>query len=150
MKNPPEGYTSVTPHLSIDGCAKAIDFYKQALGAEEVARAPGSDGRLLHAEIQIGDARVMMSDVFPEYGGKPTVTTLHIFCNDADALYQRAIDAGATTVMPLWDSFWGHRYSQVRDPFGQTWAIATKVKDMTPEEMYAAQAAMEAGEKPPA
>ena len=75
MKNPPEGYTSVTPHLSIDGCAMAIDFYRRALGAEEVARAPAADGRLLHAEIQIGDARVMMSDVFPEMGGRPTATT---------------------------------------------------------------------------
>lgn len=153
MKNPPKGYTAVTPHLSIDGCGKAIDFYKQALGAEELSRSPGPDGRLWHAEIQIGDARVMMSDVFPEMGGKPSVTTLHVFCDDADALYKRALDAGASGKMPPNDAFWGQRYSQILDPFGMTWAIATHIKDMTPDEMRKAgeeaMAQMGPKDKPP-
>lgn len=135
MKNPPRGYHSVTPHLSIVGAAKAIDFYKRALGAEELARAPSPDGRLLHAEIQIGDSRVMLSDVFPEFGGSATASTLHIYVDDADALWKRATEAGASVEMPIGDAFWGDRYGTVRDPFGQRWAIASKQKDMTQEEM---------------
>lgn len=135
MKNPPNGYGSVTAHLNIDGAAKAIDFYKRAFGAEEVGRAPGPDGRLMHAEVKIGDTRIMLSDVFPEWGGAPSRSTLHIYCDDADTLWKRATAAGATVVMPLADMFWGDRYGTVDDPFGQRWAIATKVKDLSPAEL---------------
>jgi uncharacterized glyoxalase superfamily protein PhnB len=149
MKNPPNGYGSVTAHLNIDGAGKAIDFYKRAFGAEEVGRAPSPDGRLLHAEIKIGDTRVMLSDVFPEYGGKPSRSTLHIYCDDADALWKRATDAGASVSMPLADMFWGDRYGTVEDPFGQRWAIATKLKEMTSAEMKKAQDEAMAKMKPP-
>ena len=149
MKNPPKGYATVTPHLSVEGCAKAIEFYVRAFGAEEVGRAPGADGRLMHAEIQIGDSRIMLADVFPEYGGKPTAATLHIYTDDCDALFKRAVDAGAVGEMPPGDAFWGDRYSKVRDPFGQGWGIATHQKDLTPEEMKAAmEAAMADAPKP--
>jgi uncharacterized glyoxalase superfamily protein PhnB len=146
----PEGFHTVSPHLVVDGAAKAIEFYKKAFGAEEVVRMPAPDGkRLMHAEIRIGDSVVMLCDEFPEMGGGcrspkalgSTCVTLHLYVNDADATFNRAVQAGATATAPLTDMFWGDRYGKVTDPFGHEWSIATHVKDVTPEEMQKAAAA---------
>ena len=137
----PNGFSSVTPHLVIKDCADALEFYKKALGAKEIYRSLMPDGRVMHAMIQIGDSFVMMADEFPEMGSKGpntlggTPMALHIYTEDADALYKQAIDAGAIQIMPLNDMFWGDRYGQIQDPFGHRWAIATHIKDVSPEEM---------------
>jgi PhnB protein len=128
---------TIFPHLCIQGAADAVEFYKNALGATEVMRVPHEDGkRLMHAAIDIGGAQVFLHDDFPEYKechpdkvGAParigsTSATVHINVKDCDAAYQRAIDAGATTIMAPWDAFWGDRYAQVVDPFGHSWSFA--------------------------
>jgi PhnB protein len=124
----PEGYTTVTPHLTIDGAAAAIDFYARAFGAVEIYRMPGPDGKLMHADLRIGNAIVMVNDPMP---GQPTpqgpsVVTIHLYVEDADATFAQATAAGAQTVMPLTDMPWGDRYGIVADPFGLTWAVATR------------------------
>ena len=140
----PPGMHTVTPHLACEGPAKAIDFYKKTFDAEELMRMPGANGRLMHAALKIGDSVVMLADAFPEYGGfdplalKGSPVTLHMYVQDADAVFKQAVEAGATVRMPLADMFWGDRYGQVTDPFGHHWAIATHIKDMTPEEMMEA------------
>jgi len=137
----PEGFHSVTPHLVCAGAAAAIDFYKQAFGAAEVGRLPMPDGRVAHAEIRIGDSRIMLADDFPEYGShgpqtlKGTPVYIHLYVNDADAAWDQALAAGAKPVMPLADMFWGDRYGQVEDPFGHRWSIATHQREVTPEQM---------------
>jgi PhnB protein len=143
----PAGHEGLIPHLVCDPCADAIEFYKQAFGAEEVRRAPGPDGkRLMHAEIRIGGKPVFLVDDFPEFcGGKSsspkglggTPVTIHRYVKDCDAAMQRAVDAGATVVMPAQDMFWGDRYGLVTDPFGHSWSLATHISDPTPEEMTA-------------
>lgn len=147
VKAIPEGMHSVTPHLVCAGAADAIGFYKQAFGAVELARMAGPDGKLMHAEIRIGNSVLMLADEFPEWGsigpktlkGSPVV--IHLYVEDADAIYTQATAAGATVIMPLQDMFWGDRYGQVEDPFGHRWSIATHVRDVSPEEMQkAAQA----------
>ena len=143
----PDGYHTVTPYLIINGAAQAIEFYKQAFGAEETMRMPGPGGAIMHAEIKIGDSFVMLSDEFPDYGalspqglnGSPV--TLSLYVEDADATFERAVAAGATVRMPLGDQFWGDRYGQVVDPFGHIWAVATHKEDVTPEEMATRAAA---------
>jgi PhnB protein len=156
VKPIPEGFHSVTPHLAIDGAAAAIDFYKKAFGAVELGRMPAQDGkRLMHAMIRIGDSVIMLADAFPEYGGQGpkalggTPVTVHLYVPDSDKVFAQAVAAGAKVAMPIADMFWGDRYGQVTDPFGHRWSIATKKKDMTPEEMAAAgKAAMAAMSKP--
>jgi PhnB protein len=152
----PDGFTSVTPHLVIDGCDKALDFYEKAFGAEILARSPGPDGRIWHAEVRIGGSIIMMADEFPEMAKTTRAPTtagsssviVHIYCADTDALFDRAVKAGATVGMPPMDMFWGDRYSQITDPFGHCWAIATHKEDLTPEQRLErgqeAMAAMEA------
>lgn len=140
----PTGFSTLTPHLIIKDAAKAIEFYKKAFGAEELVRMPMPDGRLMHACLQIGNARLMLCDEFPEHDcgngasaktlGKATAT-IHMYVEDADKAYQRAVDAGATPSMPVQDMFWGDRYGQVVDPFGQPWSIATHKEDLTPEQI---------------
>ena len=142
----PAGFHAITPHIVVAGCGDAIAFYAKAFGADERFRMPGPDGRIMHAEIQIGDCVVMMADEMPEMdcrspktlGGSPV--TLHLYVEDTDAAYQRAIEAGATAVMPPEDMFWGDRYARVTDPFGHAWAFATHQRDLTPEEIYAGMA----------
>src|SRR5215475_8914271 len=107
IKNPPKGYGSVTPTLSLTNAAKAIDFYRKAFGAEEEGRFPGPDGRIMHAEIRIGDSRIMLNDVMPEMGAPATTSSLWIYCDDTDGLYNRAVAAGAKVLMPPTDAFWG-------------------------------------------
>lgn len=145
MTNPiPEGCDGIICHLVIKDCAKAIDFYKKAFGAEEVMRMPSPDGRIMHAEMKLGRQMLYLADDFPEYcGGKSrsplslggTPVTLHRYVNDCDAAMKKAEAAGATITMPAQDMFWGDRYGQVQDPFGHIWSLATHVRDLSPAEM---------------
>jgi PhnB protein len=138
----PEGYHTVTPALTVRGAAQAIDFYTRAFGARELGRMPAPDGQQIwHAELQIGDARLMLADEFPDMGGHApeslggTPVSLHLYVEDADAVVQRAVDAGATVIQPVMDAFWGDRYGKLKDPFGHEWSIATHVEDVSEEEM---------------
>jgi PhnB protein len=148
----PEGYHTLTPYLTVDGAAEAIEYYKQAFGAEVVSRMPGPDGKtIMHAEIRIGNSKVMMSDAFPDWGvvGPKaiggTASGLLIYVPNVDEVFDRAVSLGATVKMAVGDQFWGDRYGKLEDPFGHSWSIATHIKDMTDEEMLTAgQAAMSA------
>ena len=138
----PEGYHSVTPALTVRGAAQAIEFYTRAFGARELGRMPAPDGQhIVHAELQIGDARLMLADEFPEMGGRApealggTPVALHLYVEDADAVVQRAVEAGATVIQPLMDAFWGDRYGKIKDPFGHEWSVATHVEDVSEDEM---------------
>lgn len=142
----PEGFHTLTPHLVVRGAAEAIDFYKKAFGAEETFRMPGPGGRLMHAELRIGNSALMLADEAPEWGSNGPATiggspvTLSMYVEDCDKVYDQAVAAGATVKMPVADMFWGDRYGQLVDPFGHIWAICTHVKDLTPEEMQEAAA----------
>jgi uncharacterized glyoxalase superfamily protein PhnB len=140
MANPiPEGTHTLTPHLVVKGAAKAIEFYEKALGARELYRMPGPGGSVAHAEVQLGDSRFYIADEWPDAAlaapGKSASVGLHVYVADCDALFRRAVAAGAKVVMPLSDMFWGDRYGQLRDPFGHVWSIATHKEDLSPEEM---------------
>jgi uncharacterized glyoxalase superfamily protein PhnB len=139
VKPIPEGFRTITPTLTIDGAAKAIEFYKKALGAELVDQAVAPDGKKIwHATIRIGDSMLMLNDVFPEMGVGVSQSSLWLYVPDVDAAFKRAVDAGAKPGMPVGDQFWGDRMGQVTDPFGQRWTFATRIKDMTHEEQRAA------------
>ena len=135
----PEGYHTITPSLTLDNAAQTIEWYKKALGAEEVSRSDGPDGKIMHAELKIGDSRFMMNDVMmggkgPQaFGGSPA--SLWLFVPDSDALFNRATSAGAKVHMPLDNQFWGDRAGAVTDPAGYTWWIATRKEDLTQTEM---------------
>jgi len=137
----PEGFNSVSAHLSVDDAAKALEFYKAAFGAEEICRMPGPDGHgVMHAEIRIGNSTVMLADEMPNMEGpkspktlKGTTMAIHLYVEDVDAVYDQAVRAGATATMPAMDTFWGDRYGKVQDPFGHVWGIATRMKNLTPE-----------------
>jgi uncharacterized glyoxalase superfamily protein PhnB len=150
----PKGYHVVTPSLVVRGADKAIEFYKKAFGAKELNRMPGPDGKLMHAEIRIGDSIVMLSDEFPQMGSSSPETvggisaSLMIYTKDADALFNQALAAGATVSMPIGDMFWGDRYGRVKDPFGHDWQIATHKEDLTPKEMARRAAAAMSGPPP--
>lgn len=137
----PKGYHTVTPSLAVDGAAKAIDFYKKALGAEERMRFPGPDGKIMHAEIQIGDSVIMLADEMPDQGGKSpkslggTPVGFFVYRDNVDAAWKRAVDAGAKVIMPLADQFWGDRTGCLEDPFGHRWWLAQHIQDLTPEEL---------------
>jgi PhnB protein len=141
VKPIPDGYRTVTPALTIRDCARAIEFYKKAFGAQERMRAEGPGGKVWHAEVTIGDSIVMVNDEFPEQGGVAPSTIggtpvgLWIYSEDVDAAYARAVEAGAETDMEPGDMFWGDRMCALRDPFGHKWTIATHVEDVSPEEM---------------
>lgn len=143
----PTGMHTVTPHIVCDNAAAAIDFCVRAFGATELMRLPGAEGRIVHAQVRIGDSVVMIVDAHPEcfmrdpnsYGGTPVV--LHLQVPDVDALFARAVAAGATAQMAPEDMFWGDRYCRVIDPNGHVWAIATRVRNVSPEELRAACAA---------
>ncbi len=140
----PKGFHTVTPYLVCAGAADAVEFYKKAFGAVELVRLPAPDGRLIHASIQIGDSIVMLNDEFPEMGTlgpkarNGSSVTIHLFVADADASFERAVNAGATVKMPLQDMFWGDRYGQLEDPFGHSWSIATHQRDLTHEQIQEA------------
>src|SRR5215470_6921981 len=145
VKAVPAGFHSLTPHLTVRDADKALDFYKNALGAEilNVARMP--DGKVLHAMLRIGDSPLMLNDEFPEMGGLSPLSTggsgvtIHIYTENVDQAFDRAVNAGAKVKMPLMDQFWGDRYGIVSDPFGHSWSLATHIKDMSPEEMQRGQ-----------
>jgi uncharacterized glyoxalase superfamily protein PhnB len=133
---------TVTPQLTLRESARAIDFYKQAFGAQELMRMPTPDGRgIWHAELRIGDSVIYVSDEMPQGPtAAPSSTNkatgvIQLYVPDCDAVFQSAVQAGARVSMPLADMFWGDRYGSVVDPFGQVWGIATHVKDLSPEEM---------------
>jgi uncharacterized glyoxalase superfamily protein PhnB len=135
------------------GAAQAIEFYKKALGAVEIGRMPGPGGKIMHAELRIGDSRIMLADDFPDYGSKGplalkgTPVVIHLYVNDADAVFAQLVEAGAKPVMPLADMFWGDRYGQAEDPFGHRWAVATHKRDLQPEQiMQEMQKAMQQGQ----
>lgn len=144
----PEGSHTVTPHLVCNGAADAIDFYRKAFGAVELTRLPGSDGKLMHARIRIGDSVVMLNDEFPQWDSfgpkslKGSPVTIHLYVEDADALFAQAVGAGAKVTMPLADMFWGDRYGVLEDPFGHRWSIGTHVRDVSEEELQAAMEQM--------
>jgi PhnB protein len=133
---------TLTPHLVCHDASAAIEFYKKAFGAVEQVRMPAQDGsgKLMHAMIRIGDASVMLADEWPEWGSigpltlKGTPVTLHLAVPDIDSAFQRALDAGATTKMPVTDMFWGDRYGVLNDPFGHSWSMATHIRDVTVDE----------------
>ncbi len=145
VKAVPPGFHTLTPHLTVRDADKALEFYKNALGAEvlHVARMP--NGKVMHAALQIGDSMLMLNDEAPEFGALSplstggTGVTIHIYTDNVDAAFNRAVSAGAEVKMPLMDQFWGDRYGIVADPFGHKWSLAAHVKDMSPEEMQRAQ-----------
>ena len=137
----PDGYTTVTPYLCVDGAEEAIAFYTRAFGAEERGRMQDPDGKIAHAELVIGDSVVMLSDAFPQFSTKPprdlggTSTSIMLYVEDVDAVVKQALDAGAELEREVEDQFWGDRFGAVVDPFGHVWSIATHVEDVPPEEM---------------
>jgi PhnB protein len=146
-----ESPTYLAPHLVVDNAAAAIDFYVKAFGATELGRVPGPDGRLIHAALTINGANVFLVDDFPEMcGGKSqtpkalggTPVTIHLQVADVDAAFARAIEAGATELAPVSDMFWGDRYGSLADPFGHQWSLGQTVREVSPDEMAAALAAM--------
>jgi PhnB protein len=136
----PEGYHSITPTIVCKDAARAIDFYKQAFQAKELSRMTGPGNKIGHAELQIGDSRLMLSDEFPGMVEAPnsnslTCFSLVIYTENVDALYDRAVKAGCKVEMQLANQFWGDRYGKLRDPFGFQWGVAQHVEDVSPEEM---------------
>ena len=137
----PKGYHTVTPGLAIRNADQAIEFYKKAFGAKEKSRMSGPDGKIMHAEIMIGDSRIHVGEEMPQMGHHSpqslngTTASLHIYVKNADKVFEQALAAGATAAMPIGEAFWGDRYGQVIDPYGHRWGIATHQKDMTEKEM---------------
>ncbi|MGZ7040345.1 MAG: VOC family protein [Thermoanaerobaculia bacterium] len=135
----PEGYHTITPQLTLDNAAQGIDWYKKALGADEVSRSVGPDGKIMHAELKIGDSRFMVNDVVMDakgpksLGGSPA--GLWLFVENSDALFNRAVAAGGKVKAPMDNQFWGDRAGAVADPAGYTWWIATRKEDFTPAEL---------------
>jgi PhnB protein len=141
VKPIPEGYRSVTPYLFVRSAALAIDFYKNVFGAKEKMRMPGSDGRIMHAEIEIGDSIVMLADEHPQSGVMSPQTVggysvgLHLYVEDVDAVVQKAVQNGAKALRLIKNQFYGDRSGSILDPFGHMWSVATHVEDVSPEEM---------------
>jgi len=137
----PKDYHTITPYMTVRDAARAIEFYKQAFGAKERGVMKGPDGKVMHAELVIGDSIIMLADEFPEFGSLSpqgtggSGTGLHIYIEDVDSAFDRAVKAGATVEMPVDDMFWGDRYGKLRDPFGHKWSIATHKADLSAEEM---------------
>jgi PhnB protein len=136
----PEGYHSITPQLTCRDAARAIDFYKSVFGAQEVMRMPDPSGKVMHAEMKIGDSRFMLNDEFPGMAvapnpNAPHSSSLFVYTEDVDVLFNRAVKAGAREDMALSNMFWGDRYGKFTDPFGHQWGVATHVEDVAPEEM---------------
>jgi PhnB protein len=138
----PDGYSTVTAYLVVKNAADAIDFYKRAFGAKELDRMTGPGGQgVMHAEIQIGNSRLMLSDEFPGSGCQApqslgsTTCQMFLYVDDVDAAYQKAVSAGAQAAMPPADMFWGDRFGKLTDPFGHSWGMATHKEDVSKEEM---------------
>jgi PhnB protein len=141
VKPIPDDYPQVVPYLCVDGAALAIDFYRAVFGATERMRMPEPDGKLGHAELQIGTAVIMLSDEFPDLGirGPKTIggtpVTMSLYVEDVDDVYARAVDAGAIALRPVTDQFYGDRTGQFEDPFGHRWSVATRIEDLTVEQV---------------
>ncbi len=140
VKPVPEGFNTVSTYLIVKNAREALEFYQKAFGAEEMMRMPGPGGSVMHAELMIGDSPLMLADPFP--GGPITAPQslngtsccLHLYVEDVDAAFKRAVDAGAKVIMPITDMFWGDRYCLLQDPFDHKWSIATHKEDLSPEE----------------
>jgi PhnB protein len=141
VKPIPEGYPRITPYLAVDGAANAIDFYSKIFGAKERMRMPAPDGKVGHAELEIGNSVIMLADEFPDMdhrgpktiGGTPIV--IHIYVDDVDQVFARALEEGATELRAVENQFYGDRSGQFEDPFGHRWSVATHVEDVPPDEM---------------
>ena len=146
VKPRPDGYHSVTPHLTVQGAPVLLEFLKQAFDAQVIHCMTSPDGVIRHAEVRIGDSPVMIGEATDEW--KPMPTTLYLYVNDVDATYERAIKAGAVSIAPLQDQFYGDRSGGVKDPCGNHWGIATHIEDVAPEELAkrAAAAAQNCGQ----
>jgi PhnB protein len=137
----PDGYPRVTPYLIVDGATAAIEFYRQVLGATERMRMPAPNGKIGHAELEIGDSLIMLADEYPEMGirgpraigGSPV--TISVYVEDVDGVFERAVGAGATALRSVEDQFYGDRSGQFEDPFGHRWSVASHVEDVPPDEM---------------
>ena len=151
----PEGYHTVTPYLVLQGAAGALDFYKRAFGAKELVRMPGPGGRIMHAEIKIGDSPIMLADEAPERGHRSphalggTPVGICLYVEDVDSLAAQAVAAGAKEIMPVRDQFYGDRSGTFSDPYGHQWTIATHKEDVSPEEMRRRMAALAPPSPPP-
>jgi PhnB protein len=141
VKPIPDGYHSVTPYLIISGAGAAIEFYKRAFGATELLRMPGPGGKVMHAEIKIGDSPIMLADEMPEMGYRGpqalggTPVSIMLYVQDVDKTFNQAVAAGAKVMRPLQDQFYGDRSGTVTDPYGHVWTIGTHKEDLTPEEI---------------
>jgi PhnB protein len=138
----PDGYHTATPHITVKGADKAIDYYKKAFGAQEIVRMPGPGGQgIMHAEIKVGDSIIMLNDEFPGMGESSPQTlggrtaSIYLYVEDADSVYAKAVAAGGTGRSPVTDMFWGDRTGRVADPFGHEWAISTHKEDLSVEEI---------------
>ena len=144
----PAGMHTITPHIVVDDAAAAADWYKQILGAEERNRIEVPGGKLMQVELRFGDSAVMLADEFHEAGVLSplsiggTATVLHLYTDDVDAIWNRALDAGAEVRQPLHDAFWGERYGQITDPFGHRWGLAQHQREVPLDELEEAAAAM--------
>ena len=151
VKPIPDGYPRVIPYLSVEGASAAIDFYTRVFGARERMRLPAPDGKIGHAELEIGDSLIMLADVFPDMGGQTpqelggTPVTVMVYLENVDAVFDRAIAAGATVEREVQDQFYGDRAGQFVDPFGHKWIVATHVEDVSPEDMERRAAAAMGG-----
>lgn len=141
VKPIPEGYHTVTPYLTVNDAAQAIEFYKRAFGATELHRMQGPNGKIMHAEIRIGDSNIMLADEMPGMENRAPQSLgaatggLFLYVNDVDAAYQKATAAGAKATQPPADMFWGDRYGRLTDPFGHSWSLGTHKEDVAPDEM---------------
>ena len=137
----PEGFHTVTPHLTMDNAAAALDWYKKALGADELMRSVGPDGKVMHAEILIGNSHIMLADESPRSETKAPQTLngstsgIFLYVEDVDAAFHQALKAGARETQPLENQFWGDRFGKLTDPFGHRWMLASHVEDVSPAEM---------------
>ena len=138
----PEDFLSITPHLCVRDVERAVDWYKQVFDAEETYRNTTPDGgKIIHSEVKLGDSRFFLNDEFPEQGVispislKGSAVTFHLYVENVDEVFQRAVDAGAEVIFPLENTFWGDRYAMFKDPFGHYWSIASRIEDLSPEEI---------------
>ncbi len=152
VKPIPDGYHTVTAYITVDNAAAALDFYKKAFGAAELMRFPGPGGKIMHAEIKIGDSPVMLSDEFPEMGARSpksiggAASMLMVYVENVDKLTEQAIAAGAKVIRPVQNQFYGDRSATLEDPSGHRWTIATHIEDLSMEEMKKrGEAAMKEG-----
>jgi PhnB protein len=147
VKPVPDGYHTATPYLTLNNASAAIDFYKRAFGAKELFRMPGPDGKIMHAEITIGDSHIMLGDessaneTKSPQSLKGTTTGIFLYLEDVDAAFKQAVKAGAKENMPVQNMFWGDRFGKLTDPFGHKWLLATHIEDVTPAELEERMAA---------